>query len=191
MLNLFRCYLYIDVFVAVWGNYLQGVRDHQGHIDWRDRVHVDRPERRPVLRHRGPDAQASRVDRRPQGHQVHRHGGHRDLVFGYRLRRTISRLLVHPQVRYPERDHRPRLFHGDMLPVPRNPGELLSEVRRPGQVPDILRNTVVRHRVFLHHDGQTPDKEHQEHARRSPSQYYTFSYTGFLSSYYYNDLKIL
>jgi len=31
--------------MAVRVDHLQGVRDHQGHIDRRDRVHADRPER--------------------------------------------------------------------------------------------------------------------------------------------------
>lgn len=151
--------------MAVRRDHLQGGRDHQGHIDRRDRVHVNSAERGPVLRHRRPHAQAARVRGRPPGHQVHRHRGRGHLVPGRGVRHARGRLLVHQTVRREQRD----AVRG-LLPVPRGAGARLSARRRPGPVPGVLRGAAVRHRVFLRHDGQASDKQHQEHARRGPSK---------------------
>jgi len=84
--------------MAVRFDHLQGVRNHQGHIYRSDRFHVDCSERRPVLRHRGPDAQAARIRGRPSSHQVHGNSSRYHLVSGHRVRLARGHVLVRPQV---------------------------------------------------------------------------------------------
>lgn len=59
-----------------------------------------------------------------------------------------------------------------LLPVPGGTGAQLSPGRGPGPVPGVLRGAADGHRVFLRHDGQAPDQQHQEHAGRSTGQYH-------------------
>lgn len=158
--------------MAVRFDRVQGSRNHQRHIDRRYRVHVDRAERRPVLRHRGPDAQAARFRGRPTGHQVHRHRGRDHMVPGHRLRHARGHVLVPAPVPGEQRDR----VRG-LLPVPRGAGPLLSQARRAGPVSRVLHHTAVGHRVLLRHDGQTPDTQYQKHARRSPSKFAGIPFT--------------
>lgn len=151
--------------MAVRADHLQGVGDHQGHIHRRDGVHADCPERGPVLRHRGPDAQAARVRRRPAGHQIHRDRGRDHMVPGRGVRHARRRVLVHQTVRGEQRD----AVRG-LLPVPGRAGPRLSARHGHRPVPGVLRGPAVRHHVLLRHDGQAPDQQHQEHARRSASK---------------------
>lgn len=155
----------VGAVVAVRIDHLQGVRDHQGHIDRRDRVHVNCPERRPVLRHRGPDAQAARVRGRPPGYQVYRHRGRDHMVPGGGVRRARGHQLVRQAVPAEQRD----AVRG-VLPLRRGTGAHLSAAGRRHPVSGLLRGAPVRHCVFLRHDGPTPDSQHQEHARRSPGE---------------------
>lgn len=151
--------------MAVRVDHLQGIRDHQGHIDWRDCVHTDRPERWPVLRHRGPDAQAARLRGRPPGNQVHCHRGRDHMVPGDSVRRARRHQLLRPAVSAGQRD----AVRG-VLSLRRGTGTYLSADHRRRPVPCLLRGSTVRHCLLLHHDGTTPYQQHQEHARRGPGE---------------------
>jgi len=151
--------------VAVRVDNLQDIRDHQGHIDRRDRVHANRSERRSILRHRGPDAQAARFRGWPPGHQVHRHRGRDHMVPGHSVFRARGHQFVRPAVPAEQRD----AVRG-VLSVRRGTGPCLSAARRRRPVPGLLRGSAFRDRVLLRHDGTAPHQQHQEHARRGPGE---------------------
>jgi len=148
--------------VALRAGRVQSVGDGQRRFDRRVRVHVDRAQRRPVFRHREPNAQAARVHRRTVRHPVHAHRGRGHLGGGRGVRRTRRPVLVRPPVpraqRHPVRG---------LLPVLRAPGARLSQGHGDGQVPRLLRRPAGCHRVLLRAHRPVPVAHHQQHARRT------------------------
>lgn len=150
--------------VAVRAGRVQGVGGGQGRVDRRVRVHADRPQRRPVLRHRQPHAQAAHVRRRPVRHPVHGDRGRGHLGGRARVRRPGRPVLVRAAVPRAQR-HAVR----GVLPVPGRPAVArLRPGRRAGQVPRLLRRPADRHRVLLRAHRPLPGAHHQQHARRAP-----------------------
>lgn len=141
--------------MAIRFDYLQGGRDYQGHIHRCDRFYVDRFERRPILRHRGPDAQAARICRWPASYQVYSYRGHNHLVSGHRVRFARSHVLVCPQIPRQKRD----ALRG-LLSIPGGTGACLPSAGNYCSVLSVLRGTPVSHRLLLRHDGQASNKQH-------------------------------
>lgn len=150
--------------MAVWTGRVQSVGDGQRRVDRRVGVHVDRPERGPVLRHREPDAQAAR--RRPVCHQVHGDRGRGHLGDGRGVRRARRPFLVRAPVSRAQR-HPVR----GLLPVLGTSRARLPQGRGARQVLSLLRGTTDRHRVFLRPHRPVPSAHHQQHARRTTGGY--------------------
>lgn len=75
----------------------------------------------------------------------------------------------HVRVRTPVPGKQRDAFRG-LLPVPGGTGAGLPAGRGPRPVPCVLRGATDGNRVLLRHDGQAPDPQHEEHARRSTGQ---------------------
>lgn len=148
--------------MAIRTGRVQSVRDGQGRFDRRFRVHVDRPQRRPLFCHRESDAQAARVHRRTVRHPVHANRGRGHLGGGRSVRRARRPVLVHPPVPRAQR-HAVR----GLLPVLRTPRAHLSQGHGDGQVPRLLRRPAHCHRLLLRAHRSVPDAHHQQHARRT------------------------
>lgn len=151
--------------MAVRTGRVQGVGDCQGRVDRCVGVHVDRAQRRPVLCHRQPTAQAARARPRPICRPDCGHRGRGHLGGGHRVRRAGRPVHVPPSVP-PEQRHGLR----GVLPIPRVPGTRLPQDRRYRQVPRLLCRTAGRHRVLLRAHCHAPCAYYQQHARRATSK---------------------
>lgn len=145
---------------------VQSVGDGQRRVDRRVGVHVDRAQRRSVLRHRESDAQGSLVRRRPVRHQIHGGCGRGHMGRGRRVRRPRRQVLVRPPVPRAQR-HAVR----GLLPVPGPPGARLPQGRGARQVPCLLRRTAHHHLLFLRAHRPVPGAHHQQYTRRTTRKY--------------------
>lgn len=138
---------------------VQSVRDGQRRVNRRVGVHADRAQRRPVFRHREPDAQAARIRRQPVRHPVHGDRGRGHLGGGRGLRRPRCPVLVRPAVPRAQR----HAIRG-LLPVPRRTRAFLPQGHGARQISRLLCRATHRHHVFLRSHRPIPGVHHKQHA---------------------------
>lgn len=146
--------------VAIRAGRVQSVGDGQGRFDRGVRVHVDCTQRRPLFRHRKPDAQCARVHPRTVRYSVHSDRGRGHLGDGRGVRPARRPVLVRPPVPRAQR-HTVR----GLLSVLRAPRARLSQGRGHGQVPRLLRRPIGCHRLLLRAHRSVPGAPHQQHTR--------------------------